>query len=195
MRVLGISVAGLRARFAKTIAELIAIDRLLRSLPGQLDRGLAIGDEIVEIGRRMLEIAERLDQRGYTITELGERLDLRAIQLLQMGENMHELGIQIDATGAQIVDRANHVAASAGELITILPTVERALDLASPLEGAIDRFGRIVDRFPGAASARRREQARPSPDDRQGATPEAPATADVTDLTAADVTDVTDTDF
>jgi hypothetical protein len=155
MRVLGISVTGLRALFAMTIAELIAIDRLVRSLPGQLDRGLAIGDEIIEIGRRMLEIAERLDQRGHTITELGERLDARALQLLEMGQSMHEVGIRIDATGTQIVDRAGHVVATAGELITILPTVERALDLASPLEGAIDRFGRIVDRFPGSPPRRR----------------------------------------
>ncbi len=155
MRVLRTSVAALRALFATTIAELIAIDGLVRSLPGQLDRGLAIGDEIVEIGRRMLEIAERLDQRGHTLTELGERLDARALQLLEMGQNMHEVGIRIDATGTQIVDRAGHVVATAGELITILPTVERALDLASPLEGAIDRFGRIVDRFPGSPPRRR----------------------------------------
>ncbi len=155
MRAPGISVAALSTLLAKTRAELIAIDRLVRSLPGQLERGLVIGEEIVEIGRRMLETAERLDQRGYTIIELGERLDARALQLLEMGQNMHEVGIRIDATGTQIVDRAGHVVATAGELITILPTVERALDLASPLGGAIDRFGRIVDRFPGSPPRRR----------------------------------------
>ena len=151
---LGVSLAALRALAVGTMSELVAFDNLVRSLPGQLERGLAIGEEIVEIGRRMLVLAERLDERGYTITELGERLDARALQLIEMGQNMHEVGIRIDATGAQIVDRAGHVVATAGELIAILPTVERALDLASPLEGAIDRFGRIVDRFPGATSRR-----------------------------------------
>ncbi len=170
MRVLGIPVTALSSLFAKTRAELIAIDRVVRSLPGQLERGLVIGEEIVDVGVRMLEIAERLEQRGYTMTELGERLDARALQLLEMGQNMHEVGIRIDATGTQIVDRAGHVVATAGELITILPTVERALDLASPLGGAIDRFGRMVDRFPGAPP-RRREQGQGT----RGAGPDGPA--------------------
>ncbi len=161
MRILGFSIAALRALAVATLSELVAIDNLIRSLPDQFERGLAIGEELVEIGRRMLEIAERLDQRGYTISELAERLDARALQLLEMGQNMHEVGIRIDATGTQIVDRAGHVVATAGELITILPAFERALDLASPLEGAIDRFGRIVDRFPGATS---RRQPRPPVD-------------------------------
>ncbi len=163
MRALRIPLAGLTAILASTIGELRAIDRLIRELPNQLDRGLEIGEEIAELGRRILEIAERLDERGYTITELGERLDVRAVQLLEMGQNMHELGVQIDATGTEIADRAGHVVATAAELITILPTMERALDLASPLEGAIDRFGRIVDRFPGAPASRRRADAGPPP--------------------------------
>jgi hypothetical protein len=154
MRMLGLWIAALRALAVGMLSELVAIDNLIRSLPDQLERGLGIGEEIVEIGRRMLEIAERLDQRGYAISELGERLDARAVQLLELGQSMHDVGIRIDATGTQIVDRAGHVIATAGELITILPTVERALDLASPLEGAIDRFGRIVDRFPGATTRR-----------------------------------------
>ncbi len=168
MRVLAIPRAGISALLvsaatflAATLSELRAIDQLVRSLPGQLDRGLEIGEEIAEIGRRMLEIAERLEQHGYAMNDLGERLDARAVQLLEMGQNMREVGISIDATGAQIVDRAGLVVATAGELITILPTMERALDLASPLEGAIDRFGRIVDRFPGAPP-RRRDQPKPA---------------------------------
>jgi hypothetical protein len=35
-----------------------------------------------------------------------------------------------------------------------MPTLERALQMASPLEGAIDRFGRLVDRLPGGAPRR-----------------------------------------
>jgi hypothetical protein len=158
MRALRIPLAGLSTLFTSTLSELRAVDRLLRTLPDQLERGLAIGEEIAELSRRTLEIAERLDERGDKITEFGERLDLRAGQLLEMGQDMHELGVRIDATGTAIADRAGHVVATAAELITILPTMERALDLASPLEGAIDRFGRIVDRFPGAPPSRRREQ-------------------------------------
>jgi hypothetical protein len=36
----------------------------------------------------------------------------------------------------------------------MLPTLERAIEMASPLEGAIDRVGRLVDRLPGGAARR-----------------------------------------
>ena len=36
----------------------------------------------------------------------------------------------------------------------MIPTLERAIALASPLEGAIDRFGRFVDRLPGGQRPR-----------------------------------------
>ena len=57
--------------------------------------------------------------------------------------------------------QSGKIVGAASDLISVLPTMERAVDLASPLGGAIDRFGRIVDRFPGGAPQRRRE---PVPD-------------------------------
>ena len=80
---------------------------------------------------------------------LGERLDRLAGELLEMGGHMQTLGEQVDARGAEIVDRAGRVVETGSELIAVLPTLERALDMATPLEGAIDRFGRFVDRLPG----------------------------------------------
>jgi hypothetical protein len=70
---------------------------------------------------------------------------------------VQELGERIDVRGAEIVDRASGVVETATELITVLPTLERALQMATPLEGAIDRFGRLVDRLPGGAARRRTE--------------------------------------
>ena len=83
-----------------------------------------------------------------------------ARKLLVLGQDIRDLGGHIDETGAEIVERAGQVVGVAGELITLLPAMERAIDLASPLGGAIDRFGRIVDRFPGAPPPRRREPSR-----------------------------------
>jgi hypothetical protein len=57
------------------------------------------------------------------------------------------------------VDRANKVTETGAELIAVLPAFERAIEMATPLEGAIDRFGRLVDRLPGGAARRRAEQA------------------------------------
>jgi hypothetical protein len=87
---------------------------------------------------------------------------------------MHELGDRIDARGAEIVDRATRVADTGAELIAVLPAFERALEMATPLEGAIDRFGRFVDRLPGGAVRRRTAvpgQAAPMP---AQAAPESP---------------------
>jgi hypothetical protein len=140
-------------------SDLAALERLVRTAPRQFERALTLAEEMVDIGRRVLVIAERLDRRAVTINELGERLDERAAELLGVGAEMRELGGRIDLRGAEIVERASLVVESAGELIGMLPTLERALELATPLEGAIDRFGRLVDRFPGAGSSTRRRPA------------------------------------
>ncbi len=160
MRVLGLPIYTPRAVVSRAISDIAAVERLVRSLPDQLERGLAIGDELVEIGHQVLEVAERLDDRAATFNDLGDRLDVRAGELLELGQSIRDLGDRIDGTGVEIVERAGQVVNTAAELITLLPAMERALDLASPLGGAIDRFGRMVDRFPGAPSTRRREPAK-----------------------------------
>jgi hypothetical protein len=156
----------------RVVSDLGAIARLARSAPGQLDRLLALGEEITAIGYRVLELGERIDRRAEALLEAGDRIDRRAdamlaagegldgraAQLVELGASMRELGRQIDARGAEIVDRATRVADTGGDLIAVLPTLERAIAMATPLEGAIDRFGRLVDRLPGGTARRRGEQ-------------------------------------
>jgi hypothetical protein len=170
VRVLGLPIEPPQAVANRVLSDLGAIARAARTAPAQLDRILALGEEIVSIGRGVLEIAERLDRRAEAVMSLGERLDDRAQQLLEVGTTMRELGEQIDERGAElvdrgaeivdrgaeIVDRATRVVETGGELIAVLPAFERALDMATPLEGAIDRFGRLVDRLPGGGAVRRR---------------------------------------
>ncbi len=140
------------------MSDFNAVARLARSLPAKLDRMLELGEEIATIGRDVLEIAERLDRRADAIMVLGERLDGRAAELIALGENMRDVGTGIDSRGAEIVDTARRVADTGDELIAVLPAFERAIEMATPLEGAIDRFGRLVDRLPGGAARRRAEQ-------------------------------------
>ena len=137
------------------LSDVAAIARAARTAPLQLQQILELGEEIATIGRNVLRVAERLDGRAEGIMALGERLDERAAELLELGQQMRELGLQIDDRGAEIVDRATRVADTGAELITVLPAFERALEMASPLEGAIDRFGRLVDRLPGGVQRRR----------------------------------------
>jgi len=165
IRVLGLPIESPQAVVNRILSDVGAIARLARSAPGQLDRVLELGEEIASIGRGVLEIAERLDRRADAITSLGHRLDRRAAELIELGDGMRELGDRIDARGAEIVDRATQVVETGGELITVLPALERALEMTTPLEGAIDRFGRLVDRLPGGATRRRPEPTRDSADD------------------------------
>src|SRR5271165_2150218 len=106
MRVLGLPIVSPTAIVSRVASDALAVERLVRSLPDQLERGLAIGDELVSLGYQMLEVAERLDQRAGNFSDLGERLDQRALELLELGQGIRDLGGRIDDTGAEIVERA-----------------------------------------------------------------------------------------
>jgi hypothetical protein len=161
VRLLGIPILSPQTAAEVVISDVRAIARAARAAPAQLDRLLELGQDIARTGRAVLEVAERLDARAEVFVELAERLDGRAEELLVLGTELRQLGHQVDARGAEIVDRATRVVETGGELITVLPALERAVEMATPLEGAIDRFGRLVDRLPGGAARRRLEQLEP----------------------------------
>lgn len=161
MRVLGLPLESPQAMVNRALSDLGAVARAARTAPAQLQRILELGEEMADIGRSVLEIAERLDQRADAALALGERLDARAAELLKLGRRMEKLGERIDKRGTEIVEAGDEIVASAArlsdtgsELIGALPALERAIEMASPLEGAIDRFGRLVDRLPGGTARR-----------------------------------------
>ena len=163
--------------FNRIISDIGAIARAARQAPAQLDRMLELGEEIAAIGQAVLAIAERLDERAAEVLVVGERLDARAEAILVLGERidgraeaildvgtrlegragdlidlgtrMQDLGDRVDSRGAEVASQAGAVASTATELAAVIPTLERTLALATPLEGAIERVGRLVDRLPG----------------------------------------------
>jgi hypothetical protein len=157
VRVLGFPIVTPQTAANRFVSDLGAISRAAREAPAQLDRMLEIGVEVVAIGREMLEIAERLDQRAAAFMALGEKLESQAGDLIEVGRGMRQTGAGIDDRGSELVEAAARVVHTGGELIAVLPALERALEMATPLEGAIDRFGRFVDRLPGGAQRRRIE--------------------------------------
>jgi hypothetical protein len=163
MRLLGVPIESPQTVANRILSDLGAVARLARTAPAQINRMLELGEEIAITGRAVLEIAERLDRRAEAVLSIGQRLDERAEALLELGTRIEMLGGQVDSRGAQIVDSANQVAETGSELIAVLPTLERALEMASPLEGAIDRFGRLVDRLPGGAARRPVAESSPPP--------------------------------
>jgi hypothetical protein len=150
VRVFGIPIYGPRTVVNRVVTDVTDAARLARVAPAQLERLLELGEEIAAIGRQILVIAERLDERADAIMALGERLDRRAEEVLELGTTVAATGVQINERGAEIVE-------TGAELIAVMPTFERALDMATPLEGAIDRFGRLVDRLPGGGTRRQSE--------------------------------------
>jgi hypothetical protein len=189
LRVLGLPIEPPHAVVNRMLSDLAAVARLARLAPAQFDRLVELGEEIAAIGRSVQEIAERLDSRADAIMALGERLDARAAELVRMGSDMREVGQRIDTRGGEIVDSSTRVVETGSELITMLPAFERALEMATPLEGAIDRFGRLVDRLPGGAP-RRRPDTRGVPGDPTGAE----TSGDADDLPATDADDLPATD-
>ncbi len=162
MRLLGVPIESPQTVVSRIVSDVGAVARAARMAPGQIDRMLTLGEEIASTGRAVLEIAQRLDERAEAVLSIGHRLNERAAGLLELGTKIELLGGQVDARGAEIVDRATQVVETGSELIGVLPALEQALEMASPLEGAIDRFGRLVDRLPGGQSRRQPEQPEPS---------------------------------
>jgi hypothetical protein len=147
---------------------------LLRALDDIHEMAVA-SRQVVDMGARLLELGERMDARAEAILGLGERIDARAQQILDVGEHiqgraddlialgadMHKLGGNVLEQGDLIEQRARDVAERAADIVAALPLLERALALGEPLEGAVERLGRMVDRLPGGAAARRRGPATP----------------------------------
>lgn len=97
------------------------LDERATRIEGQLDRGIALG--------------QQLERRGGDIAALGTQFE-------HLGDALLTEARSTQAVGAEIAQRGAEIAAA-------LPLLQRALDLGEPLEGAIERAGRIVDRLPG----------------------------------------------
>jgi hypothetical protein len=98
-----------------------------------------------------VELLERIDARADEILALGASIDARGQQIVDLGERLHALGSEVHAQGILIEQRAAEVAIRGEELVATLPTLEAAVALVTPLEGAVERLGRMVDRLPGGA--------------------------------------------
>ncbi len=107
-------------------------------------------DEVIAMGERIVETGERVDARAE---ELVGRLDKQAEALLEQSQALHEQAVAILAQGERVEAAAREVAERGAALVDALPVMQRAVEMAEPLEGAVERLGRMVDRLPGARRA------------------------------------------
>ncbi len=105
---------------------------------------------------RAVTLLERLDARAARIEAqldsgmaLGRALEARAEQIADMGTQFDKLGDSLLAEARATQRVGTEIAQRGAEIAAALPLLQRALDLGEPLEGAIERAGRIVDRLPG----------------------------------------------
>jgi hypothetical protein len=124
----------IEAAMVKGIDAAAAIER-------QAGDALLLAEQALARFDALLAAAERLDERAVAVIELGERVDARGVQVAEEGRLLREAAAEVAVRGAQVAEA--------------LPLLERAVTMAEPLEGAVERFGRIVDRLPGAPSVRR----------------------------------------
>jgi hypothetical protein len=115
--------------------------------------------DIASLAPRVLERLDRLEQRADRVIELGEMLASQADRMLTLaekldarGEAVLHSGDKLVAEAARVVEQAAHVNAQAAQLIAVIPTVEQAIGLVRPLEGAVERLGRMADRLPGGSA-------------------------------------------
>jgi len=103
---------------------------------------------VVSMAERAVALLESLDDKADRMLSIAEDLDAQANRLIALGERMEKIGTNVEGLGGEIVRAAAAVNESA---LRLLPTVEQAVVMAGPLEGAVERLGRVVDRLPGAS--------------------------------------------
>jgi hypothetical protein len=128
---------GAIARVARELPErLETLEARAEKVQGQLDRALALGETIADNSAAMVELGQNIEARGEAMVALGER--------------MIELGNTVLERSVVISDRAKEVADRGGEVAAALPTLQRAVSIAAPVE----RLGRALDRLPGGQASR-----------------------------------------
>ncbi len=120
----------------RAIDDLGAIATTARELPARLDELNARADRVQDQLDRGLALGETIATNSAAMVGLAERMEARADALIALGERMIVTGTQL----------------------------QRAAAIAEPMEGAVERLGRALDRLPGG-------RPRPEPDVTSGDAP------------------------
>ena len=133
----------------RALDDLGAIARVARELPERLDTLEARAEKVQEQLDRALGIGETIADNSAAMVELGRNIEARGEAMVDLGERMIVLGNTVLDRSNVIADRAKEVADRGADVAAALPVLERAVSMASPLEGTVERLGRALDRLPG----------------------------------------------
>lgn len=142
------------------------LEEVEERLDARLAAVLELGERVEQLGELVDERIGQIDARAAEVVALGERVDGRAEAIVAMGERVDGrlerlvgVGDRVDEIleqGRRIEEVANEVANRGGQIAEALPILGRAVEMAVPLEGAVERLGRIVDRLPQVPQRRAR---------------------------------------
>jgi hypothetical protein len=110
------------------VDDLGAIAAAARDLPARLQELDARAERMQEQLDRALTLGETIAANTAAMVEMAQRVEARGESMIDLGERMITLG---DAVMAQS------------------ESIARALAIATPLEGTVERLGRALDRLPG----------------------------------------------
>ena len=119
----------LSARLLQRVVDDVgAIAAASRELPARMqeldERAARMQDQL----DRALDLGEKIADNTAAMVAMAERVESR-------GESMVELGERMITLGNAVTEQSQSIA--------------RALAIATPLEGTVERLGRALDRLPG----------------------------------------------
>jgi hypothetical protein len=117
----------------RAIDDLATIAGGARELPARIqeldERAARMQDQL----DRALALGEVIAANTAAMVEMAERVESRGASMIELGERMMALGNSVTEQSESIA---------------------RALAIASPLEGTVERLGRALDRLPGGSKPR-----------------------------------------
>lgn len=123
--------------------DLHAIAEAARALP---DVEARLSQRMDELESRATEVLDAVSTAEATLGDgiaVGRQLDERAVVILDSTE-------RIVAAAHAVAEGANHVAAVLPSLEASATAATMLAQTAEPLQGLVERLGRIADRLPGA---------------------------------------------
>ena len=142
----------------QALDDLHAIAEAARRLPEiearlteQFETLNAQAQQIAEMGERFLERTAAFDRQAERLVEQGERLHERGGDILEQSERLYDRSEEMLTQTERVIASAQEVAIRGAEVAAALPHLQQLATTAEPLQGTIERFGRFVDRLPGAA--------------------------------------------
>jgi hypothetical protein len=118
------------------------IERATGDIVRQLDLLLEFARLMERSSETMIMAAKRVDGMARDIINIGDRIDATPDAIRDAGARFEELAAQIAREGKLMAERGAEMAAA-------IPFLKEALDLASPLEGAVKSFGQAVEAATG----------------------------------------------